>query len=100
MSSDDVDTEVVEWVDAALQFGHPGKLGQKLMAVLAWVRPTFRKGGEAAMPRSRTDSLALHRRAPGHTRQPLSEPVVFAMANRVTALAGAARKEDKWEWRP
>ena len=92
LPADDVDGEVVEWTDAALRSGVAGHNGQKLMAALAWVRPKFRKGGEVSLPRSRVGSLALFRRSPGATRQPLPEPVVYAMASRMVALLGSGEK--------
>ena len=88
LTPDDVDAEVVEWADAALQTGVAGHLGQKMMAALAWVRPKFRRGGEISLPRSRVGVLALARRSPGHTRLPLPEPVVMALACRMVALLG------------
>ena len=89
LAPDDVDAEVVEWEDAALQTGVAGHLAQKMMAALGWARPKFRRGGESALPRSRVGALAMARRSPGQTRQPLPEPVVMAIASRMVALHGA-----------
>ena len=57
-----------------------------MLAALGWARARFRKGGVGQVPRLRAAARGTVRRAPGSTRLPLPETLVFALAMILAAL--------------
>ena len=76
----DLDDAVAEFLNDTYWQGEAGATGYKMLAAVGWLLPRFQKEGAGTLPRGSRAALAGRRRAPGKSRMPLPEPLVYAIA--------------------
>ena len=84
MCSANLDAAVADHLNEEFFEGTTGSEGSRLLAALAWA---FASVGKQVcnLPRSRTCSIALRRLAPGESRLPVPESLLFVVANELIA---------------
>ncbi|CAK0801276.1 unnamed protein product [Prorocentrum cordatum] len=84
MNAASLDAAVAEHLNEEFFEGATGGEGSRLLAALSWV---FASVGKQVcnLPRARTCSVALRRLAPGESRLPVPESLLFVVANELIA---------------
>ena len=76
---EELDEGVASFINATYWQGESGSLGMKVRAALSWLLPRFQKEGIGRLPRTAQAARGTSRRAPGQTRLPLPECVMYAV---------------------
>ena len=74
-----LDNLIAEYLNEEFFEGGDGGLGSRLIAAVSWALPSLARGA-ATLPRSRTAAVAFKRLAPGTSRLPVPESLVFGIA--------------------
>ena len=74
-----LDDAIASFIDQSYWEGEAGGLGRKMLAALSWLLPRYQKEGAGRLPRAIRASQGAARRAPGVTRLPLPEPIIYAI---------------------
>lgn len=84
LSAEELDALVCECLTSEFFSGAEGPLGLKLLASLACALPGLVRRGQS-LPRGRQAAVALRRLAPSHSRLPVPEALVYALAMELCA---------------
>ena len=82
MNAASLDAAVAEHLNEEFFEGATGSEGSRLLAALAWAFASVGKQ-VSNLPRARTCSVALRRLAPGESRLPVPESLLFVVANEL-----------------